>query len=170
MSFYVAGFEATSTAISFSLHELARHPEYEKRLYREIKDYLTGKEITLELLNQMIFLDQVVDEALRLYPPLPIVDRVAVKDYKVGELLKKLVFSLFIFFHSNINFSQLPGSDIVIKKGTPVYISVSGTNRDPKYFERPNEFIPTRSRGAHTNDLSSSSLAFGMGPRSCVGK
>ena len=44
-----------------------------------------------------------------------------------------------------------------------------GTNRDPKYFEKPNEFIPTRTR-MDTDDLPSISLAFGIGPRSCVGK
>ncbi|XP_003424479.1 cytochrome P450 6k1 [Nasonia vitripennis] len=145
VSFYVAGFEASSTAIAFSLYELSLHREYEERLYKEIKDHLTGKELTIDLINEMTFLDQVVNEALRMYPPLPIVDRVAVRDYK------------------------LPGSNVTIQKGTPIYISVTGTNRDPKYFEKPNEFIPTRPR-LETADLPSSSLAFGMGPRSCVGQ
>ncbi|XP_058791873.1 cytochrome P450 6k1-like [Phymastichus coffea] len=145
VSFYVAGFEATSTAIAFSLYELSHHPEYEECLYQEIKNHVRGKQLSVDLIKEMTFLDQVVNEALRLYPPLPIVDRVAVRDYK------------------------LPSSDVIIKKGTPVYISLNGTNRDPKYFDRPNEFIPTRTY-SETEDLPSSSFAFGLGPRSCIGQ
>lgn len=87
VSFYVAGFEASSSAIAFTLYELSRHPDDEKRLFDEIKDNLTGKELTLDLINEMRFLEQVVNEALRMYPPLPIVDRVPVRDYKVKNYL-----------------------------------------------------------------------------------
>ncbi|XP_014211785.1 cytochrome P450 6k1-like [Copidosoma floridanum] len=145
VAFYVAGFEATSTAIAFTLHELARHPEYENRLYEEIQVHTAGKELTADLINEMEFLDLVVNETLRMYPPLPMVDRVPVRDYKI------------------------PGTNVTIEKGTPIYISINGTNRDPKHYENPNEFIPTRPR-IESDDLPSSSLSFGMGPRSCIGQ
>ena len=96
VSFYVAGFEATSTTIAFSLFELSLHPEYEELLYKEIKETLTGKEIDVDLINQMTFLDQVVNETLRLYPPLPIIDRVPVRDYKVNETFGKILASIYL--------------------------------------------------------------------------
>ena len=83
MSFYLAGLEATSSAIAFALFELSRHPEYQTRLYQEIKETLAIQELTLDAINQMEFLEQVINETLRLYPPLPMIDRIALKDYKV---------------------------------------------------------------------------------------
>lgn len=83
VAFYVAGFEASSTAIAFTLYELASHPEYEERLYNEIKSVVEKNELTMESINEMTFLDAVLEETLRLYPPLPVVDRIALRNYKV---------------------------------------------------------------------------------------
>ncbi|KAL2738804.1 cytochrome P450 6k1-like isoform X1 [Vespula squamosa] len=144
VAFYVAGFEASSTAIAFTLYELASHPEYEERLYNEIKGIVENGELTMESLNEMTFLDAVLEETLRLYPPLPVVDRIALRDYK------------------------LPGTDLIIKKGTPVYVSVNGTNRDNRYFPDPIKFNPLRKKNEEYNFTGC--LAFGIGPRSCVGQ
>lgn len=84
LSFYIAGLEAVSSAIAFSLYELSRHTEYQSQLYEEIKIHLNNEELTLESINKMEFLDQVVNETLRLYPPLPMIDRIASKNYKVS--------------------------------------------------------------------------------------
>lgn len=145
LSFYIAGLEAVSSAIAFSLYELSRHTEYQSQLYEEIKIHLNNEELTLESINKMEFLDQVVNETLRLYPPLPMIDRIASKNYK------------------------LPGTDLIIEKNTPIYVSINGTNRDPRYFNNPDEFNPLRSKSA-MQEISSSSLAFGLGPRSCIGQ
>lgn len=82
-SFYIAGFEATSTAIAFALYDLSRHPEHQATLYNEIQTHLSGKELTMDLINKMSFLDCVISETLRLHPPLPFVDRTATRDYEV---------------------------------------------------------------------------------------
>lgn len=144
VSFYVAGFEASSTAIAFVIYELALHPEYEKRLYDEIKDIADKGELTMDSINEMSFLDAILEESLRLYPPLPIVDRVAVNDYK------------------------LPGTDLIIEKGTSIYVAINGVNRDSRYFSDPTTFNPLRKKD-DKNKLSGS-LAFGIGPRSCIGQ
>lgn len=83
VSFYVAGLEATSSAIAFALYELSRHKEYQSRLYDEIQAHLENQELTLDSINKMEFLDQVINETLRLYPPLPMIDRIASQNYKV---------------------------------------------------------------------------------------
>lgn len=74
-----------------------------------------------------------------------------------------------MFFNNNLFVVlQLPGTDLIIEKNTPIYVSINGTNRDPRYFNNPDEFNPLRSKSA-MQEISSSSLAFGLGPRSCIG-
>lgn len=84
-SFYIAGFEASATTVAFVLYDLARHPEYQDTLYNEIQTHLTGKELTMDLINELPFLDCVVAESLRLHPPLPFTDRIAIRDYEVSN-------------------------------------------------------------------------------------
>lgn len=62
----------------------------------------------------------------------------------------------------------MPGTNLIIKKNIPIYVSINGTNRDPRYFENPNEFNPLREKN-EMQDITSTSLAFGLGPRSCIG-
>nr|XP_031841413.1 cytochrome P450 6k1-like [Nomia melanderi] len=88
----------------------------------------------------------VVSETLRKHPPLGFLDRVASTDYKV------------------------PNSDLVIEKGTPVYISMTGMHYDPEYFPEPEKFDPMRfsdevkkTRPAYTY------FPFGEGPHICIG-
>lgn len=78
-SLYIAGFEATSNVIAFALYHLACHPEHQVTLYNEIQTHLTGKQLTVDLINKMSFLDCIISESLRLHPPLPIIDRTAIK-------------------------------------------------------------------------------------------
>ena len=82
-SLLTAGIEATANTIAFALHNLACHPELQDTLYDEIQTHLSGKELTMDLITEMSFLDFVLIETLRLYPPLPIVDRIATRNYKV---------------------------------------------------------------------------------------
>lgn len=86
-SFYIAGFEATSTTLAFVLYDLSRNPEHQTTLYNEIQTHVLGKELTVDLINEMSFLNCVVNESIRLHPPLPHVDRTATRDYKVNIIL-----------------------------------------------------------------------------------
>lgn len=62
---------------------------------------------------------------------------------------------------------QLSDNGLLIEKGVSVYVSVSGTNQDPKYFSNPLEFNPCRAQ--RENKRFYETLAFGIGPRSCIG-
>lgn len=84
-SFYIAGFEASATAIAFILYDLACHPEHQDTLYKEIQT-LSGKEVTMDLINELSFLEYVVTESLRLHPPLPVTDRITIRDYEVSNI------------------------------------------------------------------------------------
>lgn len=82
-SLYIAGIDTSSTTIAFALYNLSRNPEQQTTLYNEIQTHVLGKKLTIDLINKMSFLDCVVNESLRLHPPLPVIDRIATRDYKV---------------------------------------------------------------------------------------
>ena len=81
--FCVAGVETSSVTMAFTLLELAKNPALQKRLRKEIEDHLEEYGYTYEAIKSMKFLQQVISETLRLYPVVPVLDRVAREDYKV---------------------------------------------------------------------------------------
>lgn len=89
----------------------------------------------------------VISETLRKYPPLPFLDRVAMDDYKI------------------------PNSELIIQKGTPVYIPMLGLHYDPEYFPNPDKYDPERFSEVNKNNiLPFTYFPFGAGPHNCIGK
>ncbi|RZB40990.1 p450 domain containing protein [Asbolus verrucosus] len=146
--FFLAGFETSSTLMTFTLYELARNEDIQDRLRDEIRTVLArhdGK-ITYDAIQEMKYMSQVIDESLRMYPPAPLTNRKCVKDYK------------------------LPDEDIIIEKGTSVVIPIMGIHYDEDYYPNPKKFDPER----FTEENKSSRhhyahLPFGEGPRNCIG-
>ncbi|XP_046422449.1 uncharacterized protein LOC124180747 [Neodiprion fabricii] len=146
--FFAAGFETSSSTLSFALYELALHPDIQSKLREEITSALAnnGGKITYEMVLSLEYLDQVVSETLRKYPSVPFLDRVANTDYK------------------------LPESGLVIERGTPVYISLLGLHYDPEYYPEPDKFDPERFTEANKAKRPAFTyLPFGDGPRNCIG-
>ncbi|XP_076286679.1 cytochrome P450 6k1 [Lasioglossum baleicum] len=144
--FFVAGRESSVTTICFALYELARHPIIQKRVREEILEKIKTQGLTYESVQDMKYLHQVMCETLRLYPAAPILDRVATTDYKI------------------------PGTDIVIEKGTPIYIPLCGLQRDPRYFPDPDHFDPDRFSDENKGNIKPFTyMPFGEGPRNCIG-
>lgn len=146
--FFIAGFEASSTTMSFALFEIARNATVQDKLRKEIQDTLKkhNGEFTYEGVHEMKYLEQVIDETLRKYPAVPILRRICDKDYKI------------------------PDENLVIPKGTSVIIPVTAIHNDPDYYDNPDKFDPdhfssekvaARHNYAH--------LPFGEGPRNCIG-
>lgn len=146
-----AGFETTSSTMSFCLFELARNRTVLRKVQSEIDEAFKkcgSDEATYEMLDSMAYLDCVLNETLRMYPIGPALLRKCLKDYKV------------------------PDSDIVVPKGTSVFIPVLGFHRDPDVYENPLEFRPERflhSPNGNGMSLGSFYLPFGDGPRICIG-
>lgn len=93
------------------------------------------------------YLDMVLFEVMRIYPPIEYLQRVTTKTYKV------------------------PNSDLIIEKGTPIFISLRGLHYDPQYFPDPNKFDPERFNEENKrNRPSFVHLPFGEGPHECIGK
>ncbi|XP_049815619.1 cytochrome P450 6k1-like isoform X2 [Schistocerca nitens] len=146
--FFIAGFETSSTATSFTLHELALNPDVQSKLHDEIDTVLkeSNGEISYDTIGKMTYLDKVVSESLRKYPPVPFLNRECNQDYKI------------------------PDSDVILEKGTPVALSVLGLHYEPKYFPDPDRFDPERfSEEAKARRHPYVYLPFGEGPRICIG-
>ncbi|XP_064094361.1 cytochrome P450 3A29-like [Macrobrachium nipponense] len=69
--FLLAGYETISTMLSYTTYLLAKHPDVQQRLYEEIVQHLSKEEVvTYDTINQLEYLDMVVKESLRMYPPI----------------------------------------------------------------------------------------------------
>nr|XP_016997387.2 cytochrome P450 6a2-like [Drosophila takahashii] len=147
--FYVAGFETSSSTMSYCLYELAQNQDIQDRLRNEIKTVLEEHEgqLTYESINAMRYLNQVISETLRLYTLVPFLERRALNDYVV------------------------PGNPrFVIEKGTQVLIPSCAYHRDEDMYPDPETFDPDRFSPEKVAARDSVEwLAFGDGPRNCIG-
>uniref|UniRef100_M3YHM5 Cytochrome P450 3A n=1 Tax=Mustela putorius furo TaxID=9669 RepID=M3YHM5_MUSPF len=147
MTFLFAGYETTSTALSFLAYELATHPDVQQKLQEEI-DLTFPKKAppTYDGLVQMEYLDMVLNETLRLHPISGRLERVCKKDVEI--------------------------SGVFIPKGTVVMVPVFTLHRDQALWPAPEEFHPERTRFSKKNKDSINPytyLPFGTGPRNCIG-
>ncbi|EFA05730.1 probable cytochrome P450 6a23 [Tribolium castaneum] len=144
--FFIAGFETSSATLTFALYELAKNQNLQNVARDEILANCPN-EITYDSLADLKFLDQVVDETLRKYPPLLYVTRQCVKNYKI------------------------PDEDVVIEKGTLVAIPISALHSDEEFYPKPETFEPERfSKTEKSLRHPYTFLPFGEGPRMCIGK
>ncbi|KAI4459291.1 cytochrome p450 [Holotrichia oblita] len=108
--------------MTFCLHELAFNQEIQDKLREEIRETYkqTNGELTYDAIMGMKYMDKVLHETLRKYPPVPILNRVCSSDYTI------------------------PNTDIILPKGTKVFISALGIQRDEEYYPDPIKFDPER--------------------------
>uniref|UniRef100_A0A182TNR3 Cytochrome P450 n=1 Tax=Anopheles melas TaxID=34690 RepID=A0A182TNR3_9DIPT len=142
------GFETSSTTQSFCLYELAKNPDIQERLREEINRAIkeNGGEVTYDVVMNIKYLDNVIDETLRKYPPVESLTRVPSVDYRI------------------------PGTKHVIPKRTLVQIPAYAIQRDPDHYpdpERfnPDRFLPEEVKKRHPFTF----IPFGEGPRICIG-
>lgn len=146
--FFLAGFETSSSVISYTLYELSLHPEIQEKVRQEVKRITEkhGGEITYDAIMEMNYMEMVVNEAIRKYPTLPILNRLVTTDYKI------------------------PDTDIILKKGTKVFIPSKGLHHDPEYYPNPEKYDPERfSEENKAKRHPFTFLPFGEGPRVCIG-
>ncbi|XP_075149587.1 cytochrome P450 6a2-like [Haematobia irritans] len=146
--FFAAGFETSSSNMSYGLFQLAKNPEKQEKLRQEIEEVLKkyNNVLSYEAMKEMTYLDQVITETLRLYPALATLQRVCLEDYRI------------------------PDSDIILEKGTSVAIPVRAIHHDPKIYENPEQFEPERFHPSQEQLRHPQSfLGFGDGPRNCIG-
>jgi len=140
---FVAGYETTANALTFTLYLLAKHPDVQQKVWQEITEIESQASNTEELLQKMTYINAVLNESMRLYPPAWIVDRQNVEDDTIAS------------YH--------------VKKGTLIGISLYELHRNPKYWENPEEFNPERFLGEERKNSMQYFYPFGAGPRMCIG-
>lgn len=142
---FAAGFETTSVALTWTWYLLYRHPEIRQKALEEIRAVQNGADLTAEMLPKMEYLLQVVQESMRLYPPVFTIPR------GVPEACELEGFKL--------------------KKKSRVLISIYGLHRHPRYWENPEKFDPDRfAKGRLTAEQKSAFMPFGTGQRICIGQ
>ena len=143
--FLIAGYDTTANALSMTTYYLAKHTEYQKILREELQ-LIIEKNGTLNYHDVMEakYLDSCINEALRLFPPLPNLERACTQNY------------------------QIPDSNITIEKGMLVEIPIWGLHRDPEFWENPECFQPERFMPGSKDIMPFTYMPFGMGPRNCI--
>lgn len=140
----MAGHETTATGLTWALHHLAREPAAQERLEREVDDVLGGRPPRLEDVERLTYTQAVLDEALRLCPPIYLVGRRAVEDCVIGDYL--------------------------IPKGTVVQTCLLQAQRDERFFPEPLRFLPERwLQPADPSRPKFAYFPFGGGDRICIG-
>jgi cytochrome P450 len=143
LTMLIAGHDTVTALMAWALHLLGEHPEALRRSQAEVDACLdAGEPPHIEQLNQLEYLGQVIKEALRLYPPIHLGSRQAAID--------------------------LDYMGYRIPQGERVIYSIYLTQRSPDYWPDPHRFDPQRhAPGSHPQPYSW--LAFGGGPRNCIG-
>ena len=140
----LAGHETTANALSWTFYLLSQFPEVEDQLRTEVASVLDGRTPVLEELPRLNYTTMVINESLRLYPPIWIYERHAVADDVIEG------------YH--------------IPAGSTVVISPFVLHRHPVFWERPEIFDPTRfADEALLNRSGPAYLPFGAGPHLCIG-
>jgi cytochrome P450 len=144
MQLLVAGHETSSNGLSWLLYLLSTRPDCLERVREEFYSVLGDAPLSHGDVMKFPFTTQVIQEALRLYPPFWMIDRMAVADDRVG--------------------------DTVIPAGSTVIVFVYGAHHAPRHWENPERFDPERfTRANQKLHTPFTHLPFGGGPRGCIG-
>lgn len=145
MTLIVAGHETTASVLNWTWFLLSRHADVDQRLFAEISRLPKGVVPSVDELCNFPYVEQVLDEALRLYPPLWLMTRRSLADDQLG--------------------------DYFVPAGTEIYISPYFVQRNPRFWPMPDEFDPGRFAGAAAEVRHRlATCPFGAGPRNCIGE
>lgn len=139
--FFLAGHETTANALTWTLFLLSQHPEVLAELVDELESVLRGSAPTVQQLEQLPFLDQVVKESLRMFPP--------------------------AMFNGRVTSQPTEFCGYELPAGMEVFVSIYHTHRMPEIFPDPACFRPRRWETINPSIFEYN--PFSAGPRLCVG-
>ncbi len=145
MTLFLAGHETLATAMTWTWYLLARNPAAAARLHAEVDQLKDERTLTAEHLPRLRYAEMVLAEAMRLYPPVWMLDRRVVKPFAIGGYL-------------------LPAGTITVM--CPYVVQ-----RDERFFPDPESFQPERwTAEGRSSRPRFSYFPFGAGPRQCLGE
>jgi len=140
---FTAGHETTANALSFTLLLLAKHSNYQEKLFEEVRAIRFEQGNVIEQLMKLPFTKQCIEESMRLYPP------------------------AYFFDRGSINEDTIEG--ITYKKNTVWLMSIYELHRFSGFWKEPEAFKPERFSPERKKDFSNYYFPFGAGPRMCIG-
>lgn len=144
LTMLVAGHETTATALTWAWGLLDAHPDVAATLHTELDTMLAGRRPTVADLPQLAYTRMIVDETLRLYPPVYILSRHVAAEDSIGGYR--------------------------IPKGAAVDISPYVVHRHPAFWDEPERFMPERFSPERTAARHKYAyIPFSTGPRMCIG-
>jgi cytochrome P450 len=144
MTVFMAGHETSGNGMAWTLYAVAQHPEVRKRLEAEVDEVLGGRTPTLEDLPRLTYSRMVVDESLRVYPPIWGYTRDPVADDEIDGYF-------------------IPG-------GSTIFMSPYVTHRHPDFWDNPEAFDPERFTPERAASIPPCAyFPFGQGSRKCIG-
>ncbi|MFV0369862.1 MAG: cytochrome P450 [Hyphomicrobiaceae bacterium] len=138
-----AGTETTALTLAWSLYLLSNHPEAAKRVIKESEEVLGDREPTAADYTALIYTRSVIQETMRLYPPVWGLIRVAANDDEIAGFK--------------------------INAGDRVVVFGYSAHHNPRFWDEPEEFRPERWMDKSKRQVKYSYIPFGAGKRSCIG-
>ena len=140
----IAGHDTSTALLSWTIYLFGAHPQVMQTAQKEVREVLGDDPPDVDQLSRLRYLDFVIKESLRLYPPIHVGNRMAGTDIDLGH-------------------HCVPG-------GSRVMLSYYLSHRDPEYWEAPDEFHPERfDRKLYPAPPPFTYVPFGGGPRNCIG-
>jgi cytochrome P450 len=144
VTLFFAGYETSAASMCWTHYLLSAHPSVRERLLREVDERLGGRTPTGEDLEELPYVEQVLQESLRIYSPIHSLSRVAREDCPVGGF--------------------------TLPKDSTAVVSLYATHRLPEYWPDPERFDPERfTPQACAGRYSLAYMPFAVGHRNCVG-
>ncbi|XP_070494929.1 probable cytochrome P450 4ac3 [Chironomus tepperi] len=145
-TFTFEGHDTTSAGMTFTLLLLAHNQDVQEKLFQEIQEVTADRdELTMDDLNKMNYMERVLKESLRVYPPVPYISRTITEDFEHDGAL--------------------------YPKGSYVQILIYDIHRDPEYFPDPERFDPDRFLPENCeNRHNYAFVGFSAGMRNCIGQ
>ncbi len=142
--FFLAGHETTANVLAWVWYLLSQSPDVEKKLHNELDRVLNGRVPEYEDVANLKYTRAILDETMRLYPPIPILSRQALED-------------------DEIRGKKIPAGSLMLV--VPWLIQ-----RHKKFWKDPDHFIPERFMPGAEKPQKFTYLPFSVGPRVCLGK
>jgi cytochrome P450 len=144
VTIFFAGHETTSNALSYTWYLLSQNPHIEEKFHRELEEVLGGRTPTLEDHQKLAYTKAMLQESMRIFPPVHQIGRQAAEDVELGGF--------------------------TFKKGDSFINSQYVLHRSEKYYQKPLEFIPERfEQGIPAGIPAFAYFPFGGGSRRCIG-
>ncbi|XP_066257473.1 cytochrome P450 4d2-like [Euwallacea similis] len=143
--FAVAATETTGHTLTFLFVLLGMFPDIQQKAYEEVMTVVGDREIDDVMLSKLMYTEAVINEAMRIFPSIPLVGRYCSEDIQL--------------------------EDKILPKGANFACSIFHIQRSPEYWDNPLEFDPTRFLPENSGKIKPGSfLPFSTGPRNCIGQ